>query len=528
MSDTPSPPWPEPELIAPAVAAPRRALPRGRREATKVARSGAQTQLPTILFFLGAVVVCVHILFGRNDFEIRDRLLAVVPIAPLLYEVNSFHKLGRTNQLPFGVYALLVYYVTYASPSLFNTVFTDLSGRVTFNDLARFQGTAAVALSSVMLYVGIRLGRGLGTRVQPSLARLYPPAVMPASYPRAVSFYALGAIGATQFVTLGTKFPAAIGVLVTMSLSLTFVLGAIMAKPEGFTGRWSRYLMTAVITVGIVSGVLRGVLEPLFRMTLTMFTVRWVYFRKFSLVALAALLGTYLILQPAKAGFREQTWVVRGSAEQAGYTERVTAWTTAISDVWSGRDAGETTQESSVGRFLELDPVLHAFTMYPGRVRSAEGQAWMNLIYAPIPRVLWAGKPNSNDLDQSYSVAFNRQSEFGARSTSILMPLIVDGYWNFGWPGIVFVSIMMGLWVGACQTMYAGEHWALRATAVAQFSLIAVTGSFSLLYAGLIQQIIGAVIASWLVYWLARFLATKEPVRVRLIQRRAPRVAAGK
>ena len=373
-----------------------------------------------------------------------------------------------------------------------------------------------------MLYVGIRLGKTVGQRVQRPLLRVHPPSAMPASYPRAVSAYAVAAIAATQFVTLGSKFPAAVGVLITMSLSLTFVLGAIMAKPEGFTGRWSRYLMTAVITVGILSGVLRGVLEPLFRMTLTMFTVRWVYVRRFSVVALAALLGVYLILQPAKASFREQTWFVHGSAQQAGYTERVTAWTSAISDVWTGRDTSQTTQESSVGRFLELDPVLHAFTIYPGRVRSAEGEAWLNLIYAPIPRVLWADKPNSNDLDQSYSVAFNRQSEFGARSTSILMPLIVDGYWNFGWPGVVFVSIMMGLWVGACQTMYSGEHWAMRATAVAQFSLIAVTGSFSLLYAGLIQQIVGTIIASWLVYWLARLLATKEPARVRLIQRRAP------
>jgi hypothetical protein len=520
MSDAPTLPGPEP--LAPAVAGPRRAPPRGRREAPTLAKGEEYPHLRTALFFVGALVVCVHLLFGREDFEIRDRLLAVIPIFPLLYEINAYQKLGRTTELPFGIYALLVYYVAYSLPAIFNTVFTDLSGRVSFNDFARFQGSASVGLSAVMLYVGITLGRRVGRAAQPKLLRVLPPLAMPSSYPRAVGFYALACVGATQFVTLGAKFPAAIGVLIAMSLSLTFVLGAIMAKPEGFNGPWSRYLLRAVIAVGILSGLLRGVLEPLFRMTLTMFTVRWVYVRRFSVVALVALLGVYTILQPAKASFREQTWFVRGSAQQAGYGERVTAWTSAITDVWTGRDAKEATEESSVGRFLELDPVLHAFTMLPGRVGSANGEAWLNLMYAPIPRVIWADKPTSTDLDKSYSVAFNRQSEFGARSTSILMPLIVDGYWNFGWPGIVFVSIAVGIWVGACQTMYSGEHWALRATAVAQFSLISVTGSFSLLYAGLVQQIVGGIMASWIVYGLARFLATREPIRVRIIQRRAP------
>ena len=521
MSDAPTLPGLEP--LAPTVAGPRRAPPRGRREAPTLAKGEEYPHLRTILMFVGAFVVCAHVLFGREDFEIRDRLLAVIPIFPLLYEINAYTKLGRTTELPFGIYALLVYYVAFSFPAMFNTVFTDLSGRVSFNDFARFQGTAAVGVSSVMLYVGILLGRRVGSVAQPTLLRLYPPLEVPSSYPRAVGFYALACIGATQFVTLGASFPAAIGVLITMSLSLTFVLGLILAKPEGFTGPWSRYLFRGVIVIGIFSGLLRGVLEPLFRMTLTLFTVRWVYVRRFSVAAVVALLAVYTILQPAKASFREQTWFVHGSAEQAGYTERITAWTSAITNVWTGRDAKEATQESSVGRFLELDPILHAFTMLPGRVSNANGEAWLNLIYAPIPRLVWADKPNSNDLDKSYSVAFNRQNEFGARSTSIMMPLVVDGYWNFGWPGIVFVSIAVGMWVGVCQTMYSGEHWALRATAVAQFSLIAVTGSFSLLYAGLIQQVAGGVMASWFVYWLARFLATKEPNRVRLIQRRAPR-----
>ena len=127
-------------------------------------------------------------------------------------------------------------------------------------------------------------------------------------------------------------------------------------------------------------------------------------------------------------------------------------------------------------------------------------------------------------------MAFNLQSELGTRSTAILLSLVVDGYWNFGWPGIVFVSVLAGLWVGVCQRMFVGEHWALKASAVALFSQIYIIGSFALLYASLVQLVAGVVIASWIVYRLAVFLEVREAPRIgaAFTRRRAatpPRVA---
>jgi len=486
--------------------------------------------LPQVLLLGGTVLVMMHLFFGRTDFELRDRVLAMIPLFPLLWEIHRFHKVPRGSQLPFAAYALLINYITFSWPALFNTVFIDLSGPVTFSDDARFQGTAAVALSSVIIYAGILLGELMGRALRPWLLRVSPPAEVPATYPHAVGLYALGCVVATQSVTLGSHYPAAVSVLITMSFSITFVIGATLAKPSMFRGPWSRYLVGALVTIGILSGLLRGVLEPLFRLTTTLIAVRWAHIRRFSFAAVVVMMGLYTILQPAKAQFRAQTWVIRGDQQAAGYTDRVTAWTTAISDIWTGRDAGQSTGDAAVNRFLELDPVLHAFTMLPGRVRPANGEAWMHILYSPIPRLVWPDKPNSNDLSLNYGVAFRLQSELGARSTTILMPLIVDGYWNFGWPGIVFVSLLAGLWVGVCQTLYTGDHWALTASAVAQFSLISVTGSFALLYAGITQQLLGPIIASWMIYWFMRLLKVREVNRGRAIvprSRAAPRRLTG-
>jgi hypothetical protein len=240
---------------------------------------------------------------------------------------------------------------------------------------------------------------------------------------------------------------------------------------------------------------------------------RWAYLRRFSRSIVIGTVAVYVIFQPIKAQYRAQMWNTRGSAQTAGYSERVTAWTTSFEQFWSGREVGEDTQNAAVGRLVELDPIIHAFMLLPGRVQFAEGSGWLNILYAPIPRLFWANKPTTDDFEQRYSVVFNRQNQTGARSTSILLPLIVDGYWNFGWPGVVFVTFIVGIWVGVCQKMYAVKHWAIQAMGVAQLSHLVITGSLAITYSGITQHVIGPIISSWLVYWLARFFSVNATVK---------------
>ena len=241
MSDVPAPEKPSSEPVAPAGRRPRR--PGRPPPLPPAAKSGEIPWLPQALFLGGAALVMIHLVFGRTDFELRDRVLAVIPLFPLLWEINRFHKMPRGEQLPFGVYALFINYVTFSLPAIFNTVFTDLSGPVSFTDDDRFHGTAAIALSSLMIYAGILLGESAGKSLQPWLIRVSPPAAVPATFPRAIGLYALGCLVATQSVTLGTHYPVAVGVLITMTFSITYVVGAALAEPAMFRGPWSRYLL---------------------------------------------------------------------------------------------------------------------------------------------------------------------------------------------------------------------------------------------------------------------------------------------
>jgi hypothetical protein len=517
MSDATSPEQPHALAIdGSAPARPRRSPINARRRApARMKRADLSTSSIAILLG-GLVMVLVHLFFGRDDFDLPSRALAAIPLFPLLWELNRAVSRPTGTQLPFAACALLINYLTFSFASLFNTHFKDLSGPVTFTNDARLMGAAAVGLSSLSIYAGMRLGEALGRLLQPRLLRFYPPAQAPVKFSKAIGIYALMCAGITQIVsTIGV--PTAIGVVVGMTFSYAYVIGAAAASPEHFRGPWSRYIVTATVSFGVATGVLTGGMENLFRLTTTVITVRWVHFRRFSVVGLAALLMAYTILQPAKAKFRAQMWSQHGSQEAPTYADRIEAWRVSIDDLWSGRDAAQSSGDQAVGRFLELDPVLHAFTLIPGRVPYAEGAAWKNILYAPIPRLFWPDKPTTSDLTRDYGIAFNLQDAVGVRSTAILLSLIVDGYWNFGWPGIVFVSVLSGLWVGVCQTMYAGEHWALQAAGTAQFAMIFIIGSFALLYAGIVQLVCGGILAAWFVYWLAKFLSPREARQRRLV-----------
>jgi hypothetical protein len=505
--------YPEPP-IAPAASAigperPRRSPVPARRAGLSTTKRADLSPFSIAILLGGFVMVLVHLFLGRDDFDLIARALALIPLFPLLWELNRTLTRPVGNQLPFAATALLINYLTFSFASLFNTTFKDISGPIAFSNDARILGAGAVGLSSLAIYAGMRLGEGLGRVFQPRLLRFYPPAEVPSTFPKAIGLYALACAATTQIVSTGA-IPPAIGVLVAMTLSFAYVIGAAAAKPELFRGPWSRYVVTGAVATGVLAGVLTGGMEHLFRLTTTVITVRWVHLRRFSVVGVLALLAAFTILQPAKAKFRAQIWTQHGSQEAPTYADRVEAWRTSIDDLWSSRDAAQTSGDAAVSRFLELDPILHAFTLIPGRVPYAEGAAWKNIFYAPIPRVFWPDKPTTSDLTKEYGITFNLQDAAGARSTSILLSLIVDGYWNFGWPGIVFASVLSGLWVGVCQTMYAGEHWALQAAGTAHFALIFIIGSFALLYSGIVQQTCGGIFAAWFVYRIAKFLAPPE------------------
>ncbi len=155
--------------------------------------------------------------------------------------------------------------------------------------------------------------------------------------------------------------------------------------------------------------------------------------------------------------------------------------------------------------------MIHAFDMLPGQVQFLDGEGWLVILIGPIPRLIWPDKPTTRDMaEQRYATIFHRQTEEGARTTAIVLPLIVDGYWNFGWPGIAFACTAMGLWVGICQKLWSGGHWALDAMGIANLSRLTVHAHLNGVYGGLFQSTVGLFVACWAIYWAAGLVSPKR------------------
>lgn len=497
------PPRPIPRRPARAPAAPTPAPARAAREPWLVS-------LSPILTVVGVFLVAAHALAVRSQFDPISRFLLAVPGLVLLAEVYRYAKYPGDRELPVNVISLVYYYVAFSFPAFFDIPFYDVNGPVAFSERAYALGAIAVGLGVLFLYAGMRAGELLGARLQPAVVSVSPPPVVSASFAGATFWYSvICTILTLIFVSAPTIIPGEIGVFIIITISFELAIGLTLAKAEYFQGKWSRYAGVILLLLGGLGGIIRGVLDPAIRLGVATITGRWANTRRFAVRLVVGILAIYLVFQPIKQDFRAAVWRARDSST-VGYTQRIDAWVNALTDFWS-REGGQTqddVKESAIGRLAELDPVLHAIDMVPIRVQPLQGVGWARILTSPIPRVIWRDKPTTSSLlEQRYAVVFKRQTEAGARGTAILLPLLVDGYWNFEWLGIPIACVVMGLWIGACQKIFSGPHWALRAMGVAHLARLVAQGPVSGVYSGLFQHVSGLILACWVVYGIQKLLS---------------------
>jgi hypothetical protein len=470
-----------------------------------------------------AAVFAAHLLLAQEEHSIPVRALTAVPAMIFLLEARAFLR-DEAGELPFMVLGLLQYYMVFGFGVFFDLKFFDLTGPVRFTPDARLQGAAAVALGAFALVAGGRLGRRVGKDLQPTLLRAVPPSIVPARWDSAFYAYA----GATTVVTFLIVFapgviPSALSLPVIFAFSFELTMGlALVIPPRGLGPRAAQILLG----IGVINGMARGQLDYVFRTGMAYVTGHWAAVQRVSLRVITVIVAIYLVVQPVKHTFREQVWAPAAhGGGNAGATARLDAWESAFSVYFEDQPQSRTEDDSgsAMNRLSELGAVMHAFEVVPNRVDYLEGAGFLSVIYAPIPRFIWPDKPTTRDTVSRYGVAFGRQSEAGANATSVNLPLLVEGYWNFGWIGIVFVCVAVGLWLGFSQKLFAGDHWAMRAMGVANITNVTVGSSAVLIYASIFQTMVGRISVVWAVYWLAKALSGREKGRSAGIVRRPPR-----
>ena len=147
----------------------------------------------------------------------------------------------------------------------------------------------------------------------------------------------------------------------------------------------------------------------------------------------------------------------------------------------------------------------------------AEGQTYYPLLTKLIPRVLWKDKPlehTGNSFGRRYGILHSSD-----KVTSVNLPIIVEGYMNWGWYGVVFSALFVGLVLRLVWAFWIGNRRAVGNNVLGMVVVLAAINQESNL-----SLVMGGVFHNLIVYWCIDVLIrywyggkqhlVQEPVRV--------------
>jgi len=103
----------------------------------------------------------------------------------------------------------------------------------------------------------------------------------------------------------------------------------------------------------------------------------------------------------------------------------------------------------------------------PDKKPYLSGKSYYPLLYLWIPRFLWKNKPAGHEANTLIVIYYGIQTEKGAARTSIGVGIIGEAYANYGWKGVIILSIILGFLLAEVQ------YWSKNSNALSMRSFIA-------------------------------------------------------
>jgi len=463
------------------------------------------------LFILGGLaILVVHVVFGHEDFDVGTQMLAallgVIALGALVR--------ARPHSLPFGAYATTLIYIAYGFGTFSEADFHGAFGTIPLRvESFRLAALAAVVLSASIL-VAVPLGRMLGRRSAPLFLRGVPETVGPgflvAAYviSAAVLLLHMATILRSEWVPPALAFP--IHVVSRAALAQGLLLSAAQ-RSESHTPRRVAFAATAALSViGISSGSLTPGLLPWVSLAMLLWVLEGQVPWRGALLVFALL----LVLNPAKAAFRDIVWFGRGSTE-FDLTERFGIWQQVLVRTWSGESTDTSRNlETTADRVSLLAYAAQSIEWVPSPVSESGFERWLNIPSAYVPRLLWADKPDLTiENNVAYTRAFGLQTSDGARRTTLAFPILADGYWTARFPGVALAGVLLGLLYGFLSGLVVKGRWATLVLGTTLLSTITPTTHLGSSFTGVPQMILGALAVMWAAVVLSRLLAPAQVAR---------------
>lgn len=461
----------------------------------------ARLSQPGQLAIAAIGITALHIIFGDDMFSLLSRVFAGAIGFAAYHSVLQVARLKERTELPFRELYVVLFYIFFGLPVFWQDEMQLIGTVYIPNMRALDMALGAGVLSLAVFYVCYPLGQRLGRSARPLVST-----ILPKSPPSKYSgwFTLLIAVPVVMRVTyLLTFSPGSISPelqrLVVGLAPATLLLALALHLDEMFDSRLYRIAAIIVFLTSMAIGLLSGMLEAFLIPLAVMAVYRWLSSKRTRLLWILSGLLLFIILNPAKLDYRADIGNLAETQSEVTVGDRLGSWQDAVSSKWSVADNVEENLDSSRSRMADLLPVAQVMEFVPDNVPYANGKPWMALPYSLIPRAIWPNKPDLTQMTNGeYALAFNRLSDTQVKVTAFNLPQLADGYWNFGWPGVVFVAILAGLSMGFKASAFDTRGWATCVLGIVFFINVRPQADLATLVVGIIQTFLAGVVFIWL------------------------------
>ncbi len=334
----------------------------------------------------------------------------------------------------------------------------------------------------------------------PRSASFRPLPSGPDSGPTRFVAYILAAAGALTLVSVSLLKLRSLGslprVLFNPGLLAPFFVAAHLLG--GRVGRGPAWIIALAQGLNMfISSMLSSFLFTLRDMVLAVVHLR----RPLPIAPIVFGLAMIVVLNPAKHIFRHA--LAEGPAEDRTSTtvERAAVlWEEALETTWSTSKPVPREQagfESTAQRFNYNSVSAHVFSVVPSRLPFENGGTYEDIPLSLVPRVLYPDKPQSEQYTRArWFIKLGIQNQETVETTALALPASTEAYWNFGWPGVFLVPMLVGSLtgivlrfsprdpaarVGFCVLLATslGQFLDMMVWVVPQFIAVAVSGVFA-------------------------------------------------
>ena len=453
-------------------------------------------KLATVLYSLWPSLGITSLLFitSRNSIGWLDLSAAFLI---LLFAWNSYlqWRAQRKQELPIFAMVAFVYWLYYAVQLFWGEFVVS----VTFSALGRPVVPEKITEAMLMTLFGVAcVWLGMRTRIGQFLIPKNIPAlsINPGRWHYIRGVLVIGSLASIiepsfTFLGVGARQPVTILLSTVPLLAFTILFRRLL---QGIARPIDKILVLAFLLTRSVAGLSSGWLGSFASIIVLCGAIYTLEKQRIPRFALVAVIACIMFFQVGKTDFRRAYWSDQstgGQIERVGFwvNSSLTKWSEALSD-----PSGETLSDTlsfTLARVSLLAQTGDVLDQTPNIVPYQYGRLYSYMVYTWIPRAIWPDKPSMNEANQFYQVAYGVTEQENLDKVSIAVGVLTEAYINFGWPGVVCIMLLMGIFFDFYGKFFFSKGSGLVLTSLGIVLLpqmLAVESQMAQYLGGIVQQ----------------------------------------